>query len=64
VALAHITGADQTYAEWLHVRVSSSSPREFLEYLDHFDKQVLIHLFMPAFSKLSKTFDFQTIKNN
>jgi len=35
-----------------------------LEYLDHFDKQVLIHLFMPVFSKLSKTFDFQTIKNN
>jgi len=35
-----------------------------LEYLDHFDKQAAMHHFVSPFPKLSKTLDFQEIKNN
>jgi len=35
-----------------------------LEYLDHFDKRALTHHFALPFRKLSKTLDFQRIKNN
>jgi hypothetical protein len=38
MALSHISGADQTDAEWPHFLSPQELRGGFLEYLDHFDK--------------------------
>jgi hypothetical protein len=46
------------------ISVSSKAVRGFLEYLDHFDKDLLAGISAPFPRRLSKSLQLQGIKNN